>query len=226
MNGLHDMGGLHGFGAVVAEANEPVFHARWESRVFAVTQALDPQGIYSLDEYRHEIELMDPASYTTATYYGRWLFALERILARRRIVHAGELERRIADMASDAMRPAPLDPAARHWPLAEADKVPAGSRRKDIPTAPLFGAGDPVRVRNLQPPGHTRLAAYVRGRTGTVRLVNAEAWVLPDSRAHGRGENPQPVYNVMFAATELFGPDAETDVSVNVDLFEDYLEPA
>lgn len=226
MNGLHDMGGLHGFGAVEIEAGEPVFHARWEARVFAVTQALDPQGIYSLDEYRHEIELMDPASYVTATYYGRWLFALERILARRDIVRPGELTRRIAEIAADVLQPVALDRDQRNWPLPEEDKVPWGACRSEVVVAPRFGVGDRVRVLNLQPPGHTRLPAYVRNRTGTVRLVNAQPWALPDSRAHGRGDDPQPVYNVAFVGTDLFGPDVEGGVSVNVDLFQDYLEPA
>lgn len=226
MNGIHDMGGLHCFGRVEVEADEPVFHARWESRVFAITQALDPQGIYSLDEYRHAIELMDPADYLIATYYGRWLFALELILDRRNIVRRDETRRRIAETTGDAVHRSPLDRKDRNWPLPDEARVRWGALRDEIKVCPKFAAGSRVRVKNLQTPGHTRVAAYLRGHIGTVSIVNDQAWVLPDTRAHHRGENCQPVYNIAFEARELYGDHAEPNVTIQVDLSEDYLEAA
>ena len=40
MDGAHDMGGVKGFGPVVPEPNEPVFHGDWERRAFALTVAM------------------------------------------------------------------------------------------------------------------------------------------------------------------------------------------
>ena len=71
MNGIHDMGGLHGFGLVDIDPDEPVFKTEWGSRVFCMTQVIDGLGVWNLDEHRHEIELMSPQDYITQTYYGR-----------------------------------------------------------------------------------------------------------------------------------------------------------
>jgi len=95
---------------------------------------------------------------------------------------------------------------------------------RSIDRAPRFAAGDRVRTRQMHPAGHTRLPRYARGLHGTVALVHP-AFVLPDTNAHGRGEDPQHVYAVRFAARELWGDDAEPGVHVHVDCFESYLEP-
>ncbi|MEO1331428.1 MAG: SH3-like domain-containing protein [Pseudomonadota bacterium] len=116
----------------------------------------------------------------------------------------------------------------RSTPLTDEEKIRWGAWRheKDAEMKPRFSVGDSVRVRNLHPEGHTRLTNYVRGKVGVVSIVNAQAWVLPDTRAHNAGENVQPVYNVAFSASEVWGPQAEENVTVNVDLMEDYLDPA
>jgi nitrile hydratase subunit beta len=226
MNGIHDMGGLHGFGRVEVEQGEPVFHARWEGRVFAMTQVLDTKGIYNLDEHRHEIELMHPADYLRDGYYGRWLFAMERILRRKGILRASDVEARINERSRDLESATPPDPDGRNWPLPEQERIRWGAWRHEVAVTPKFTVGDRVRVRNWQPHGHTRLTAYVRGKTGVVSAVNAQAWVFPDTRAHNKGENLQPVYNVSFDATELWSDHAEPNVVVSVDLSEVYLESA
>jgi nitrile hydratase len=226
MNGIHDMGGLHGFGAVDVEENEPVFHSRWESRVYAMTQAIDTTGIWNLDEHRHEIELMDAASYLTTGYYGRWLFAMERIMDRKNILRKAELEQRIAELMADSLVHVRLDPDTRDWPLAPERKIRWGALRLEETVMPKFAQGQAVRVRNIHPEGHTRVTAYARGHVGIVAIVNAQPWVLPDTRAHNRGENLQPVYNVRFEATELWGPQAEANAWLHIDLSEDHLEPA
>lgn len=224
MNGIHDMGGLHGFGRVPVEHGEPVFHSRWESRVYAMTQAIDTSGIWNLDEHRHEIELMDAAAYLTAGYYGRWLFAMERLLDRKNILRREDVERRIEDIAHDATTPMPPEPDGLDWPLTEQQKIRWGAWRHEVDVKPRFTVGQRVRVRNLHPAGHTRVTAYTRGRAGTVAVVNAQAWVLPDTRAHNAGENAQPVYTVRFAASELWGPQAEANAWNYIDLSEDHLE--
>lgn len=226
MNGIHDMGGLHGFGPVEIDPDEPVFKTEWGSRVFCMTQVIDGLGVWNLDEHRHEIELMPPEDYLTHTYYGRWLFAMERILDRRNIVRREEVNQRVAEIAADKREFTRVDPAARNWPLAENDKVRWGAWRKEESVTPVYTEGQWVRVRNIHPPGHTRVTSYTRGKVGEVFRVNAQAWVFPDTRAHYRGENLQAVYTVRFGAQTLWGEDhAEPNLYVYIDLSENHLEP-
>ena len=49
MNGVHDMGGQHGMGPVQYEKDEPVFHATWEGRVYALTRAMRAWRKWNLD---------------------------------------------------------------------------------------------------------------------------------------------------------------------------------
>jgi nitrile hydratase beta subunit len=226
MNGIHDMGGLHGFGRVIRDVDEPVFHYYWESRVFCITQVLDTKAIWNLDEHRHEIELMPTADYLTSGYYGRGLFAMERLLDRKGILMADEVQRRVDEMRDGTARLTAAAAGTRGWPLREECKVRWGAWRHEKTVSPRFAVGDRVRVRNIHPEGHTRVTAYARGKVGIVDRVNAEAWVLPDTRAHYRGENTQAVYGVRLSATDLWGPQAEANTSVFIDLSEDHLEPA
>lgn len=234
MNGIHDMGGLHGFGRVDVEPDEPVFHSRWESRVFCMTQVLDTTGIWNLDEHRHEIELMDTASYLTNGYYGRWLFAMEHILDRKNILFKDEVDKRVAELngeshTDESSASSPSRSATtvnRQWPLKEEQKIRWGALRLEASVTPQYVMGQAVRVRNIHPEGHTRVTAYTKGRVGIVEKVNAQPWVLPDTRAHNRGENLQPVYNVRFEARELWGPQAEANTYTHIDLSEDHIEPA
>ena len=227
MNGIHDMGGLHGFGAVPYEYEheEPVFHANWEARVFCMTQVIDTLGVWNLDEHRHVIELMAPERYLADGYYGRWLFAMETLLAARGILFTEEIEQRLAEYATDPRGYYTPVRADRNWPLAEQDKVRWGAWRHDAEVHPRFAVGDTVRVRNIHPAGHTRVTAYTRGKTGIVHTVNAQPWVFPDTRAHYQGENLQPVYCVRFAARTLWGPQAEANAYNYIDLSESHLEP-
>lgn len=225
MNGIHDMGGLHGFGPVEIEPNEPVFTTEWGSRVFCMVQVIDGLGIWNLDEHRHEIELMPPEDYLSHTYYGRWMFAMERILERRNILSREEVDHRVEEIATDKREFAPLQSVGRNWPLAEDDKVPWGAWRKDEVVKPEFSEGQWVRVRNIHPPGHTRVTNYTRGKAGEVFRVNDQAWVFPDTRAHYRGENLQAVYTVRFEAQTLWGEEhAEPNSYVYIDLSENHLE--
>ena len=212
MNGIHDMGGLHGFGAVEVEPDEPVFHSRWEARVFGIVHLL-PSG--NVDAGRHGLERLDPVSYLENGYYGRWLAALEKGLLALGVLAPGEIEARMRAPVPRAERA-----AASRW---RAPPRPRYARAVD--RAPRFAAGAAVRTRNHQPAGHTRLPAYARCRRGAIERVHP-AMVYPDDHAHGRGENPQHLYTVRFAARELWGDGAEADTAVYLDLFEPYLEPA
>jgi nitrile hydratase len=219
VNGVHDMGGAHGFGPVEPEPDEPVFHADWERRAFGLTLAMGATGEWTLDASRFARESLPPARYLSSTYYEIWLAGLERQLAERGLVAPEEVE------AGRALRPTP--PVKRT--LAAKDVLPTlgrgGPTRRPEPEPARFGPGDRVRARNVHPPTHTRLPRYVRGRAGTVESVHG-CHVFPDSNAHGGGEDPQWLYTVRFDGRELWGPKADPALSVSVDAFEPYLEPA
>jgi len=96
VNGVHDMGGMHGFGPVVAEADEPVFHAEWERRAFALTLAAGFLGEWNIDMSRWAREQMPPARYLAASYYEHWLWGLEHLLVERGLLTREEIEARVA----------------------------------------------------------------------------------------------------------------------------------
>jgi nitrile hydratase len=193
VNGIHDMGGMHGFGPIVIETDEPVFHAEWEGKVRAIFSETVGR-YYNLDEFRHVIERMEPATYLEAAYYERWLHAVETLLDEKGVLAA---------------------------PAAPAPQVPP-KRPANLP-APRFKAGDRVRARNMHPEGHTRLPRYARGKSGVVTSVKGP-FLLPDANAHGNHGAWEYVYPVRFAARELWGAEASARDSVSVDLWESYLE--
>ncbi|GES34366.1 SH3-like domain-containing protein [Streptomyces angustmyceticus] len=83
MSRVNDVGGQGGFGALEIEADEPPFHADWEARVYALNSVLVRNGVYRLDEFRDAVERMPPRAYLAASYYERWLYAIETLLAGR-----------------------------------------------------------------------------------------------------------------------------------------------
>lgn len=219
MNGAQDLGGMMGFGPVAAEADEPVFHGAWEGRVLANVIATQALGRWSGDRSRFARESLDPRFYLTRSYYEIWFAALEKILAEENLVAADEIA------AGRALRPAP-----RPERVFEAAGVVAALTRgwpseREATRAPAFSVGQSVRARNLHPRTHTRLPRYARGKTGAIEAVRG-FHVFPDANAHGRGPDPQWVYNVRFTARELWGPDADPRHSVTIDAFEPYLESA
>lgn len=214
MNGIHDMGGMHGFGRVTVEANESVFHAVWEKRALGMVYQVVGRGWVTLDAFRHGVERMDPVEYLTAGYYGRWLSSVERLLAERGVLAAGEVAARIDGRSIAPAKMSGMTPSP-----------PAPGFERELGRPPRFKVGDHVRTRVVSPAGHTRLPRYVAGRRGVVHCVR-RAYVFPDSNAHGRGEDPQHLYNVRFAASELWGSAAESGTSLHIDCFEPYLEPA
>ena len=219
MNGIHDMGGMQDMGPIRYEKNQPVFHAPWEGRAFALTLAAAAWHKWNIDAGRHQIELIAPADYLRMSYYERWTERLRELLVKTGLVTREEIE---------SGKPAPGSPKAT--PPLTADKVPAMLRSgeaasRKVPITPRFKAGQRVRARNINPTGHTRLPRYARGKLGTIHLDHG-VYVFPDSNAHFLGEKPQHVYSVRFAARELWGEQAAPQDSVYVDMWDDYLEPA
>jgi nitrile hydratase len=214
MDGIHDLGGMLGFGPVVVEPGEPVFHAPWEGRVFAMAGLVLAAGVGTPDAFRHAIERLHPVTYLTAGYYRRWLAAVETLLVEAGRLAPGAVGARVrGEPAATPPPDAPPTPPARPGAL------------RPVAEAPRFAPGQAVRTRIMHPRGHTRLPRYARGRRGVVVRVHP-ACVFPDSNAHGAGEQPQHVYAVRFAGDELWGADAEASTTVHLDLFEAYLEPA
>ncbi|MGU3540072.1 nitrile hydratase subunit beta [Methylobacterium sp. A54F] len=217
MNGGQDLGGMHGLGPVAPEAGEPVFHAEWERRVFALAMAMGLTGAWNLDHSRAAREALPPAEYLTSSYYAIWLKALERQLAECGLASPAEIAAGRAD--------APAAPVARVLRCEEVAPLFAHGFPSDRPVAqaPRFAPSDAVRARRMNPPGHTRLPRYVRGCRGTVESV-CGSFVFPDSNARLAGAAPQWLYTVRFAGSELWGADAEPGLAVSVNAFESYLE--
>lgn len=219
MNGPHDLGGQMDFGPIAPETEEPLFHGEWEKKALGLTLCAGALGLWTIDESRHARERLHPADYYSSTYYEIWVKALEQLLLEHGCVGRDELD------AGRALRSSSIDTS----PLA-ADRVAAllaagGPCDRPATTEARFRTGDRVRMKNIHPAGHTRLPRYVRGRAGIVEEV-AGTYVLPDDNAHGRGENPQWLYRVVFEGRELWGPDADPTLSVSVDAWEPYIDPA
>jgi hypothetical protein len=202
VNGVHDLGGMHGFGAIPVEPDEPVFHAAWEGRVLAMQGRGRRTHLYNLDEFRHAIERMPAARYLAASYYERWLTAIETLLLEKGIVTPEELA------TGSAVGP------------AEPSEAPADDRP---PLRPRFAVGEAVFTRNTHPSGHTRLPRYARGRRGVVRSVHGP-FLLPDTNARRSSRDWEPVYAVELSARELWGDGAPARDGVCVDIWESYLE--
>lgn len=220
MNGVHDMGGMHGMGPIQHEKNEPVFHEPWEGRVYAMTRVVRAGGgRQNLDNSRHQLELMAPEQYLRMSYYERWFARLVDQLMKNGVITQAELE---------SGRPATDSP--KTTPPVTAEMVPGmairrNSARRDASVSPRFKVGQHVRARNINPTGHTRLPRYARGKTGVI-VRDHGVFLFPDTNAAFLGEKPQHVYSVRFAARELWGNDASPRDCVHLDMWDDYLERA
>jgi len=223
LNGVHDIGGMDGFGPVLPEANEPVFHEPWERRVFGMRLVGGGLPPTPLDAMRHRGERLDPLKYLSSSYYERWLAGLESALIETATLSRDEIEARIQQFAAEPDRPMPRreDPAFAEQ-VAAVFRAGRPAERK-VRSKPRFAAGDRIVTRNLNPQGHTRLPRYARSKHGVV-VAHHGAHVFPDTNAHGLGENPQHLYTVRIAARELWGSHAESNESVCIDLWESYLD--
>jgi nitrile hydratase len=218
MNGVHDMGGMHGFGKVEPEANEPPFHAGWEGRVLAMQRALAFTGAWTIDMSRFAQERVPAQVYLSVSYYHRWALGIERNALEQGLVDADEIA------AGHALRPG--KPVSRVMTKEEIGQAfTRGSFSRPTSRDARFRPGDRVRTRNINPPTHTRLPRYARGRVGVVEAVRG-CHVFPDSVTTGGGENPQWLYTVVFEGRELWGEDADPTLKVSIEAFEPYLERA
>lgn len=205
MRGIHDLGGMYGFGPVVREPDEPVFHEPWQETAFAVLMAagtLLPD--FTADAYRHSVERMSPAHYLPVHYYERMLTGITTMLVEGGVLDLADLEAR-----AGGTFPLALPVAAK--PLADLAPQPEGR----------FSVGQQVQVRQYHSQGHTRAPSFCRGKTGTVLHV-APKFAFPDTAAHGGARRDEHTYHVEFTARELW--DADGKDTVVVDLWDSYLE--
>lgn len=226
MNGIHDLGGMEGFGPINAPASEPVFHAPWEGSVFAEVIACMAQGVFTIDELRHAIERMGNAHYIEGSYYEHWLVGMEMLLTEKGLIEPEQVRQLSAKIQHDGKVPEPHAPAGDD-PLAAALKqgIAGGlTSEREVAVKPRFSVGDSVRTKNLHPRGHTRVPAYARGKRGHIR-AHYGAHVLPDSNAHGQGESPEHLYSIRFEADELWGKDSGRGAGASyLDVWEHYLD--
>jgi nitrile hydratase subunit beta len=204
MDGVHDLGGKHGFGRVRWTQDATAFHAAWEVRANSLYAFAVRKGLFNMDEYRHAIERMDPRHYLAASYYERSLTAMLTLCVEKGVVTAAELERR----------------AGGAIPLA----MPSAPGRGNAPDRESFQAGDRVRVRGDSVPGHMRMPGYIRGKEGVV-VGESPAYPFPDAHAHGVPSQDEPTYDVRFRAEDLWPGSAEPAL-VHVGVFQSYLRRA
>jgi len=219
VNGVHDMGGMDGFGKVEPEPNEPTFHSEWEARVLAMVRAMGAAGAFNIDTSRFYREALPPDVYLTSSYYMKWLLGLEDLLIDKGYIAPSELA---AGHASE-----PAKPLARgKFSLDDVERTMVrGQFERAAPALAKFKPGDRVRAKNIHPATHTRLPRYARGHVGVVERDHG-CQVFPDTAATDSGENPQWLYTVVFDATELWGADADPALKISIDAFEPYLEAA
>jgi len=163
MNGVHDMGGMHGMGPIRAEKDEPVFHERWEARVYVLTRAIGAWQKWNIDTSRFYIERIPPADYLRMSYYEKWFVKLVELLVKTGMVSREEVEAGI-----------PASGSPKFPPPLHAERVPLIALNRNIPSShepsvrPRFKIGQRVRTRNINPAGHTRLPRYARGKIGNI----------------------------------------------------------
>lgn len=227
-NTIHDMGGMHGFGAV--EVQDDLggrgFHESWEGRLWGLRQAVIRSGKLKLrpGENRGIIETMGNAEYLATPYYERFLRStIDRMVAHG-LISQEEIDARTAAILADPAAPLPrtANPEAAAASRASLSNAPFP---KPATGEPVFAAGQVVRARNLNWEGHNRLPRYVRGRAGIIERVNGW-YVIEDDHAERLGRNPQPVYTVGFDGREIWGPDSEPNLRVYLEFWEGYLELA
>ena len=206
MDGVRDIGGLDGFGAVTHSPSEPVFAEDWERRVWRATMAVFMTGV-SGGRARHSMERMDPAHHLSSSYYEHWLTGVATLLVEDGQTTAAELTQR----------------AGGRFPLSRPDRGSAPDPSESDRVTHRFAVGDRVRVRAWHPPGHTRAPRYVQGRRGVVARLD-KPMNLPDFEAHSDMRILDPTYAVRFTAEELWGESAEPGTSMLVGLWERYLE--
>jgi nitrile hydratase len=227
MNGIHDLGGMDGFGPVESDGgSEEPFRADWEKVAFSMFAQGAFAGLFNLDQFRYAIEKMDPAEYLLTNYYEHWSHVIEHYAPEKGALDLAELERRAQFYLDNPNAELPATTNHEIIDFVNAVLVSGAPCSRESDAAPKFNVGDAVKVVDDQPVGHTRRARYVRGRIGVVTAQRG-TFVYPESNVATGDESPTHVYTVKFTADELWGPEfADLNDVVYVDLWEPYIQPA
>lgn len=218
MNGVHDMGGMHGFGKVEPDADDRPFHASWEARVLAMQRAIRAARAWNIDMSRDAIERQPPQRYLAASYYERWLMGMETNAVEKGLIDADEMAAgRALRVGKPVAHVMTKDDLGHTFTRGSFSRPPSQEAR--------FKPGDRVRTKNINPATHTRLPRYARDREGRIEAVRG-CHVFPDSVTTGRGEDPQWLYTVVFDSREVWGPTADPTLTVSIEAFEPYIEAA
>jgi nitrile hydratase len=223
MDGIHDLGGMHGFGPVEREADEPCFHADWERRVFALCGLAPFVADHGDDQFRRHIERIDPATYLTSSYYELWLRGETALLKELGVLSDDELA------AGHSLRPlAPHFDIARKATADSLWDAVRGGASQAAPNATgfphRFRVGDRIRTRAAMPYGHTRLPRYARNKPGKI-IAEHGAFIVADRNSEERDVAPQMLYTIEFVARDLWGDEASVGDTVRLDAWDEYLEP-
>ena len=219
MNGVHDMGGMHGFGPIDPDESGPLFHHDWERRVFAMRVASPipiPGGS------RNNIEQMNPAEYLRTSYYEKWLQSRLQGFIDAGVLTEAEIEARLAHYRQHPDEPMPQTQAPAQTEQTLQRLLSWQSPRRDLQRQARYRISETVQVRNLHPPGHTRLPQYVRGKSGQVTRYYG-IYDLQDTMSDGSEPPAEPLYAVRFDSRDLWGNSAEANSVVYLDMWESYL---
>jgi nitrile hydratase subunit beta len=238
MNGAHDLGGQMGFGSVVPEPNEPVFHADWEKRALALTLAMGATGQWNIDMSRAMRESLPPAQYLANNYYEIWLAGLQRLMVQQGLVqdHEWPAEPNPTPLLTQLHQPTfasqtvgmpvgakPPNKVSALLPYQVDALLKRGSpTERPTDTSPQFVLGQKVKTINDHPQGHTRLPRYARDKVGTVVAIRG-FHVFADASAQGL-QQAQWLYSIGFAGSTLWGSSTTAD-EVVLDCWQSYLLP-
>ncbi|RZT87806.1 nitrile hydratase [Pseudonocardia sediminis] len=228
VNGIHDLGGRDGLGAVAPPEHEPVWKAEWEKHAHTFFPLAFKAGFFGVDSFRYGMELIPPVEYLTSPYYEHWLESVTFHGIRTGHWDQAEVDKRAQYYLENPDAPLPEDQDPDGELVAFIDAViPAGANAsRDTGKTARFAVGDRVTVVADSPRGHTRRATYVRGKTGVIVLAHGEM-IYPDAAGNFGGEDPEHVYTVQFTNTELWGAEtAEPNGTVTFDVWEPYIVPA
>lgn len=212
-----DLGGQQGHGPIIPEPEGELFHAGWEPTALALVLAMGATGSWNIDMSRSARETLP--DYLRLSYYRIWLAAMEQLMTAR-----GQLAEAEIEAGQMLLPPVPVQRVLHAADVAAALAKGSPAQRPGA-APPRFGAGERVRTRAHGVPHHTRLPGYARGKCGMVERLHG-SHVFADTHAQGLGEQPQPLYTVVFDGRELWGADAAPGLRVSIDAWEPYLEPA
>lgn len=204
MDGFHDLGGRQGFGRVAFQGKTEPFHESWEIMISAISGKLVARHIYNMDEFRYAIERMDPRHYVGASYFERTFTAVATLCIEKGLIEHEALNAAVSEYVS----------------ISHGKK--AG--RVTPENLPELNIGDRVTVKPEFVPGHVRMPAYIRGKTGVIVGISPE-YPFPDAAAHGLSTRKQRTFDVCFRSTDLW-TDGADDAEVHVGVFHSYLKKA